>query len=139
MQPWLLPLVILAACTGNGPATEDTAPATTPHVRAYPASVVEGHAGDPNIAIRITLSPRTARPVHVDFLTADSSAREAQDYRRAKGRVTFKPGITEQTISIRIIGDQIAEDEESFLLRLHIAEYAQLDTESVTITIEDDD
>ncbi|MGI9270609.1 MAG: Calx-beta domain-containing protein [Woeseiaceae bacterium] len=156
MRLWLPVLFGLAACTGNGPATEESAPArpeieqavpktsatgygTTAHVRAYPATVVEGDAGDPTLAVRITLSPRTARPVHVDFLTADSSAKEGEDYRRAKGRVTFKPGITEQTIAIRIIGDDVAEGEESFLLRLHVAEYAQLDTESVTITITDDD
>ena len=113
--------------------------ATTPHVRAYPVSVTEGDAGDPIVMVRITLSPRVARPVHVDFLTADASAREAEDYRRAKGRLTFDPGVTEQTIGIRIIGDEIAEPDETFLLRLHVAEYGQLDTESVSITIVDDD
>lgn len=156
MRLWLLPLISLAACSGNEPASDDLTPAAadveqaapqssmtgygiSPHVRAYPVTVVEGDAGDPTIAVRISLSPRTARPVYVDYLTADATAKESQDYRRAKGRVTFKAGITEQTIAIRIIGDQVAEDDESFILRLHVAEYAQLDTESVTITITDDD
>jgi hypothetical protein len=147
----IVPLLVFAltGCSGAEPVAEaplDTAApsrmsgyATTPHVRAYPASVTEGDAGDPLVMVRITLSPRVARPVHVDFLTADSSAREGQDYRRAKGRVTFDPGKTEETIGIRIIGDEIAEKEESFLLRLHVAEYGVLDTESVTVTIFDDD
>jgi hypothetical protein len=147
----MVPLLALAltGCSGAEPAAEappDTAAqpsmsgyATTPHVRAYPASVTEGDAGDPLVMVRITLSPRVARPVHVDFLTADSSAREGQDYRRAKGQVTFDPGATEQTIGIRIIGDEVAEEDESFLLRLHVAEYAVLDTESVTVTILDND
>ena len=150
-----LVLLGLAACSGNEPADEAapvpaatpvarqigsntamTGYGTVPHIGAQPVTVTEGEG----VAVaRVTLSPRVSRPIYVDYMTADGTAKASGDYRYAKGRLTFKPGITEQRIEVDIVADDVAEHEESFVLRLYVADGARLDTESVTITILDDD
>lgn len=150
MRVAVLLLTGLAACTGTEPASVAAAPegppgasttgmtgyGTRPHVRAYATSVSEGEA---SVSIRVSLSPRTMRPVTVDYMTADGSARDGSDYRYAKGQLTFKPGTTEEVIKIALLDDAVAEDEESFALRLHVAEHATLDSEVIFINIRDDD
>ena len=137
---------VLVGCSGTEPAADSAVDSVapppmsgysiSPHVRAYDASVSEGNA---TVAIRVTLSPRSTRPVYVDYVTEGRSARESADYVRAKGRLTFKPGITEQVIEVGIVDDSVAEADEAFAIRLHVAEHATLDTERVTVTILDDD
>jgi hypothetical protein len=139
MRVTVLLVLMLAGCSSAEPAADSSvasvAPspmsgyALSPHVRAYDASVTEG---DATVAVRITLSPRSTRPVVVDYITEDGSARESLDYVRGEGRLTFKAGITEQTIDVGIVDDDLAEPEETFAIRLHVAEAAVLDTESVT-------
>ena len=153
----LVAQLVLVACSGNEPATEDvesgaaaTSPqgpagsstigyGATPNIRAYPASAIEGDSGETIVSVRVTLSPRAAGDVFVDYMTVNASAKDNADYRHAKGRVVFKPGVTEQTIEIAIMGDAIDEIDETFRVLLAGPIGANLAVDSVLGTIIDDD
>lgn len=153
MSRQLIPLLALASvalggCKSPEPANEtdtaqDNAAATSfgigPILRASAAPVVEGNEGETVLAVKLSLSPKARTSVAVDYMTVDGTAKVGSDYRRAKGRQVFKPGETEKTIEIPVIADDIAEDDESFSLRLHVAEGATLEASEIELTILDDD
>ena len=146
----LFAALAIAGCNSNEPAAEPEPEAENvisggtpkgfgigPMVSAEAASAVEGNASI--LVVEISLSPPSRQLVHVDYITEDGTASAGADYQRAKGRLTFKPGETRNTINIQIVGDDLAEGDESFLLRLHVDGDVRLSTPEVSLTIVDDD
>ena len=72
-------------------------------------------------------------------MTEDGTAIAGEDYRRVKGRIVFKPGDTQQSINVLVIGDTDKENDETIVLRLHASKNATLVATQMTLTIEDDD
>merc|ERR1712186_23341 len=57
-------------------------------------------------------------PVQVDYQTEDGSACSPDDYTEAKGTLTFGPGVTEQTVTLEVMDDDVFEEDEHFYIRI---------------------
>jgi hypothetical protein len=93
-----------------------------PSVTISDATVIEGHSGSCAQAVfTVTLSaPLSERYVYVGYETADGTATAGSDYEAASGLLTFAPGETSKTVTIQIIGDRLAEPNETFVVNLSI-------------------
>ena len=77
--------------------------------------------------------------VRVDYATAAGTATEGDDFRAEAGRVSFQPGVTSRTITIRVNGDGLVEGPESFFVRLSSPTNATIADEEAVVSIEDDE
>ena len=74
--------------------------------------------------VRLTLDRAAAVPIVVHWETSDLSPPEAVawlDYEPASGTVTFAPGQTERSFTIKLIDDIRVEDTEEFLVTIRPA------------------
>src|SRR5262249_36515762 len=77
-------------------------------------------------------------PVTVQYATADGSATVADgDYTPVSGTLTFAPGQTQQTVTVLVKGDAVAEPDETFFVNLSSPTNAVLGTSQGTGTIKD--
>ena len=99
------------------------------------------------ITFTVTLSEASGGLVSVYFATEDGTATggvesEGADYESVpRGRLVFRPGDTQQTLTVDVFDDDLAEGEETFTVRLSRAAGAALDMDldSAVGTIMDDD
>ena len=97
------------------------------------AEATEGE--DDALDFVVTLDPAAADTVTVDYATADGTAVEGDDYRTASGTLTFDPGDTSKTVSVRIINDGDPDHGETMTLTLSNASGADLADAEATGTI----
>jgi hypothetical protein len=71
-----------------------------------------------NAPFTITLDNASAVPVTVDVDTRSGSAVEGQDFVNKTTTVTFAPGQISKTVNVKVKGDSVVEDDESFVLRI---------------------
>jgi hypothetical protein len=103
-------------------------------------SLTEGNSSTTNATFTVNLSTISPETVIVDYATADGSATTANnDYQTTSGTLTFRPGITSQTITVPINGDSLFEGDETLTLNLSNPINAGLTTSSATGTIINDD
>jgi hypothetical protein len=89
-----------------------------PRVTISDVSKKEGNGGTTLFVFTVTLSAAYDAPVTVNFATANGTAAAGEDYAAASGTVTFAPGETTQTITVRVRGDKTKEADEWFYLDL---------------------
>ena len=92
-----------------------------PWLRIGPASGREsGDGSDTSMTFRVNLDDRrtTQTTVSVDYRTVDKTARAGSDYLAASGTLTFAPGEKSKEFDVTIKDDQVAENEETFEVRL---------------------
>lgn len=91
--------------------------------------------------IRITRSGGSAGIVRVDYRTVDGSAKAGSDYVATSGTLTWPSGTSgNQSISIRIFDDNVAEAAESFTVVLSNVSIGRLGVNSsATVNIVDND
>ncbi|MCL1472975.1 hypothetical protein LAY57_20120, partial [Argonema antarcticum A004/B2] len=116
-----------------------------PIVSLTPTSITqtEGNSGTTDYTFTATLSRATTQNVTVNYTTNDGTATLADnDYIDNDNSITFTPGgsLTE-TITVKSKGDEIAESDETFTIKLDSATNAQIDTTAKqgTATITNDD
>lgn len=125
----------------------DVAPAT---LSISNASVNEGNPpkGKKNsggvayrdMVFNVQLSAPASQTVTVDWQTTDGSATVANgDYEAASGTLTFAPSETSKSIAVRIIGDNVAESDETLTVVLSNATGAAIVDGSGLGVISDDD
>ena len=104
-------------------------------------SGVEGASGERNsLTFTVSKSGTTARTVQVSYATRDGSAVAGSDYESTSGTLTFGPGETERTITVPVLGDGLAEGDETFSVVLSGAVDAAIGTAGTGLaTIQDDD
>jgi hypothetical protein len=107
-----------------------------PTLVATDASVDEG-AG--SLGFGVVLTTASASTVTVDYTTADGSAHAGTDFAAASGSLTFAPGQTSETVSVPVVDDALAEDDEALNLTLSNWSNADVRRETATGTILDDD
>jgi len=101
---------------------------------------VEGNAGKSDMIITINVTPAAPQIIMVDYTTADGTAVKDDDYTETKGTVTFSQGQGSKTVAVPIVGDQLAEPDETFTFTLTRATNATLgDPASQSNTIANDD
>ncbi len=111
-----------------------------PSVSVGDAPVVEGSGGQATFATFVlSLSEASAQTVTVAWATADGTAAAGADYGPATGTVTFTPGQTSAAVEIAVMGDDLDEYDESFLLTLSGAGNCTVGDGVAEAVITDDD
>lgn len=129
----------------NGIITDDTAVVTILNddmgegLIIDDASVSEGNAAVTFMDFKVRLTAPHANLVTVSFATMNGTAIEALDYNAMSGTLTFQPGVTEQTISVVVLGDLMDEDDETIHVTLSSEMGALLLRSTATGTIVNDD
>ena len=91
------------------------------------------------VIFTVTLSEAISATVTVGYTTADDTATAGDDYLVTAGMLTFAPGVTEQTVSVNVIGDALNELTENFFVNLAAAVFAEIGDGQGQATIVDDD
>lgn len=127
---------LLADAQGLGTITNDD---PLPALTISDVSVTEGNTGTKNLNFTVSLGPASGRTVTVDFSSLPVTASPGSDYQAASGTLTFSPGQSSKTISIAIVGDTLAEPDETLLVRLaNAAGAVLLHAEGVGTIVNDD-
>lgn len=94
-----------------------------------------------NCQIRVVRRGSLSSTTTVNYETENGSAEAGHDYVRTQGTLVFSPGVTEQRFTLRILDDDLFEEDKHFYVRLsNVSEPAILATPRVvTVMIIDDD
>jgi len=114
---------------------------TTNIISASDVEIAEGNSGTTNAVI--TLIARQPFNGELDFFTVDGSAKAGSDYTSRTMAITFN-NETIKTITVPIIGDTLAELDETFTVHLSLiprfpGQGFRLDRSVITVTIVNDD
>jgi hypothetical protein len=113
-------------------------PVPQPFVSINNVALLNGTSGTTAFAFNVTLSAATINPVTVQYTTADGTATVADgDYTPVSGTLTFAPGQTQQTVTVHVNGDAVAEPNETFAVNLSSPTIAVLGASQGLGTIED--
>ncbi len=74
----------------------------------------------------VSLTSPSTLPITVNYATADASAIAGTDYVATSGTLTFAPGTTSQTVSVTILGTNLAGPQKQFALNLTNAQNATI-------------
>ena len=112
---------------------------TAPSVSINSVTLAEGNSGSKNATFTVTLSAASSQTVSVPFSTANGTATAGSDYTATTGTVTFAPGTVSQSINVPVLGDTVAEPDETFSVNLGTPTNAVLGNATGTGTILNDD
>jgi hypothetical protein len=104
-------------------------------------SAVEGNSGTTDFTFPVTLSVASGRTVSANVATANGTAAGGGDdfLPPVTNTVTFAPGQTSATITIRVVGDLTAEADETFFVNISGAQGATFADNQGQGTILNDD
>ncbi len=103
------------------------------------ASPQEGTGTTNNASFEVRLSNPSHQTITVAFATADGTATVGADYTATSGTITFNPGETTKSVTVALIGDNIDEVNETFVVNLSNATNATITGAQGVATILDDD
>jgi large repetitive protein len=126
----------IADAQGTGTLTNDD---MQPTLSINDVSALEGDAGLKTFTFTVTLSAPSGRQVTVNHATADGTGVAPVDYIPGMGTLTFAPGETTQTVEVSVVGNIIAEDNETFAVGLSGAMNATIADAQGQGTIGNDD
>ncbi|QYL17129.1 cellulase family glycosylhydrolase [Mycolicibacterium pallens] len=121
----------------NGVAV--STPPATPSISIADTTVAEGNSGTSNATFTVTLSKSATTPVTVTYATANGTATAGADFTGSTGTLTFNPGVTSQTVTVKVIGDTAVEPTETFTVALSNPTGATISRGTATGTITNDD
>jgi hypothetical protein len=78
----------------------------------------EGKTGNNAFSFTVTLSGSPEDPVTVGFSTVSGTATAGIDFLANAGTLTFLQGVTARTITVYVLGDAVAEPNETFSVNL---------------------
>lgn len=97
---------------------------------------------DPGQSTEFQIHLNMAQPVganlQIQYQTTDGTASAGSDYLARSGSVQIVAGATGATIALTLLGDETAEDTETFHLRLNAPDAVNLSARDLTIHILDD-
>ena len=150
----VLPLIVaLAACSGGVSESTEAAEGSGKDGPDGTASfgigtglivgeqlVRELDTHNPVMKVDVRLTPPNYTVVHVRYSTADGTARAGEDYQPVEGTLRYEPGELVKTIEIPLIGDELVEGDEQFVLLLQLVSKSKtMEPIKVSMTIQDDD
>lgn len=131
----IISLALAMACN-KGSMNDKTDPVS---LSSQDLSVAEGETNKA-VFLNLQLSATSTEPVTVYVTTTDGSAKAGEDYLPLDNfQVVIQPGAQSHALRVDIIGDDIAESDETFTVAFSGITGALLNTSSVTVTIENDD
>jgi hypothetical protein len=80
-------------------------------------TVPEGNTGTREATFTVTLSAASTQTITVAYATSNGTA-SAGDFQATSGTLTFAPGETSKTITVPVIGDRLAEPNETVFVNL---------------------
>lgn len=113
--------------------------AQMPTLLSSSSNVWEGDTATNEIQIPVSLSSPSGANITLHFATADGTARAGEDYESQSGDLIFAPGETTKVLHLIVHGDRVPEPEEKFSVLFSNAVGTQFQTNSISITILDDD
>jgi len=133
----LLAFVLLTACGESEPSNPMTVEMASFSMDAL--TVIEGNQNK-SIFINLRLSKVSTEVVNVTLETVDGSAKEGEDYTGfTEQEIIFDIGDVQEECQIQIIGDEQAEGDEEFMVRVKSISGAKIGTNDISIVIENDD
>lgn len=81
-------------------------------------TVAEGNTGTASATFTLMLDAATTQTITVSYATADGTATAGSDYQTVSGTMTFAPGEISKTITVPVIGDRLAEPNETIVVNL---------------------
>src|SRR5205085_4682167 len=114
---------------------DDGAPALT----IGDGAVLEGDSGTVNLTFPVYLSSASSQAVTVNYTTADNTATAGLDYTATANTLNIPAGQLSATVTVQVIGDQLAEGNETFFVNLSNAFGASIARATAVGTIVDDD
>ena len=103
-------------------------------------AVVEGNSGTANAIFSVALLPASGQEVRVTVQTANGTALAGVDY-QATGPTTliFAPGEAGKTFTVPVVGERLAETDETFVVNLTNPVNATIQDGQAVGTIQNDD
>ena len=105
--------------------------------------IIEGDSGTGTAVFIIELSHPASFPITVDYTTedgfGDAGADAGSDYEATSGTLTFNPGVESMPINVTIYGDETAEPDERFVIRISNGDPSPISTNTVYGDILNDD
>ena len=127
-------LAIIRNDDAAGPGPND------PVVSVSSATIGEGPRGKTRrMTFDVSLSRPVNAPVTVSYATADQSAQAPADYRASTGTVIIAAGQLTQQFTVQVVGDNLVEGNEVFLVNLSNVNGAGLGNATGTGQIVDDE
>ncbi|HZG88301.1 Calx-beta domain-containing protein, partial [Paenibacillus sp.] len=123
----------------NGTAIGGTPTPVLPSLSVGDMSLVEGNTGTKEALVTVSLSKAATETVTVSYATANGTALAGADYTAKSGTLTFAPGETTKTIAVPVLGDTVAENNESFFVNLSSPLKATIADGQGAVTIANDD
>jgi uncharacterized delta-60 repeat protein len=114
-------------------------PNTPPTLSLADKTVNEGHTSAAPAVLVLTANGTVCAPVSVTYATADGTAVAPGDYTAASGTATIAVGASSTTISVPVIGERVAENDETFLVTLGAPINASIADGEAVVTIRDDE
>ena len=124
--------------TGVGTITDDDGPATSFVIND--TKVTEANAGaSVNAVLTVTRSGVTTGTSTVKYVTTGGTALKGTDYENATATLTFGPGETSKTVTVKVLGDNMDEPNETFFVKLSAPTNATIADLKGIVTITDND
>ena len=115
---------------------------TTPTFAIADAQVNEGNSGEADLNFTVTLSPGAGFRTQVKMNTSDGTATADEDYTSLDDKIiTFEPGDTSKTATVKVTGDEVDEANETLTATLSSDATTGIEFSRATATgtITDDD
>jgi hypothetical protein len=125
----------LGIANATGTILDDDSAPVIPAISIGDVSQFEGDSGANVFAFPVTLNAATALSVSVEWTTSGA----ASDFVASSGTLVFAPGMTVQTISVAVHGDEDVEGDDAFTVQLSSPSNATLADATGIGTIRNDD
>jgi len=114
-----LSVIALATATiGASLFAAGPAAAANPSVTINDEYAVESVPGQKNLLVPLTLSGRADVTVQVQWSTSNGTATAGTDFVSASGTTSFSVGQTRRDITLQLLGDDTAEPDEKFTVKV---------------------
>jgi probable HAF family extracellular repeat protein len=114
-------------------------PSATPDLMIGDVVVTERDTGMASAIFTVSLSAPSAQEVRVVYATDNGNAAAGSDFASVSGTLSFAPGEMSQAITVAVIGDRLAEPNETFVLNLNSPTNAAIvDSQGVGTIVDDE-
>jgi len=119
-----LPATSILLGTSTSPSTDPPQADLINYLAIGNQSLAEGNSGQSAMVFTVVTTRAFSRAVLFDYATSDITATAGSDYVATSGVATLAAGQLTAQLSVQIIGDAIAEANETFLMTISNPRYA---------------
>src|SRR6266540_573123 len=106
--------------------TSMTTVVPVPLVSINDVTVLEADTTATNAVFQVNLSNPSSRTATIRYATATDTATSGRDFAAVSGLLTFLPGQTMKTVTVRVLPDRLNENTETFFLNFNTPVNAML-------------